>query len=112
LQSSGVYVLYRDERPYYVGQTRRTLFQRLHDHANKSPDAYFGFWNSFSAFAVHKDDLNEVEAILIAAMPTENSKKPKLKPIPLPKEVANIFAARRRIDADRPESNLGYFEKE
>ena len=102
LRKPGVYILYRDEHPYYVGQASNTLFSRLHDHANKSTDAYFNFWNSFSAFAVPKEHLDEVEAILIAAMPTANSSNPRYKPIPLPKEIVRILAARRRIDAESP----------
>lgn len=102
LWKSGVYFLYRDEHPYYVGQASGTLFSRLHDHANKSTDAYFNFWNSFSAFAVPRGHLGEVEAILIAAMPTANSSKPWYKPVPLPKMIVKILAERRRIDAEHP----------
>ncbi len=102
LWEPGVYVLYRDEHPYYIGQASKKLFNRLHDHANKSTDTYFSFWNSFSAFAVPKEHLNEVEAVLIAAVPTANSAKPKFKPVPLPKKIGRILAARRRIDAENP----------
>lgn len=112
LGKSGVYVLYRDEHPYYVGQASGRLFSRLHDHANKSTDTYFNFLNSFSAFAVHKDHLDEVEAILIAAMPTANSTKPKFIPLPLQKEIVKIFAERRKIVADQPRSNVGYSANE
>jgi hypothetical protein len=57
LQKQGVYVLFRDDVPYYVGQARtRNLFDRLHDYANKSTDKYYSFWNFFSAlFAQTKD---------------------------------------------------------
>lgn len=102
LWEPGVYILYRDEHPHYVGQASNTLFSRLHDHANKSTDAYFNFWNFFSAFAVPRKHLDEVEAILIAAMPTANSSNPRYKPIPLPKEIVRILAGRRRIDAENP----------
>lgn len=112
LWNPGVYVLYRDEHPYYVGQASNKLFSRLHDHANKRTDTYFNFWDSFSAFAVPTDHLNEVEAILIAAMPTANSSKPKFKPVPLPKQIVKIFAERRKIDADQPRSNVGYSANE
>lgn len=47
LREPGVYVLYRDEQPYYVGKTTKSLFSRIHSHANKSTDTYYHFWNSF-----------------------------------------------------------------
>lgn len=73
----GVYVLYRDEVPYYIGQAK-VLYSRLHDHANKSTDRYFNFWNFFSAFVVSdKRHIPDIERILIAAMPTTNSSMPK-----------------------------------
>lgn len=102
LWNPGVYVLYRDEHPYYVGRASNMLFSRLHDHANKRTDTYFNFWNSFCAFAAPNGYLDAVEAILIAALPTANSSKPKYKPVPLPKENGQIFAERGRIDADHP----------
>jgi len=102
LWEPGVYTLYRDDHPYYVGQASGRLFSRLHDRANKSTEAYFKFWNSFSAFSVLPTHLDEVEAILIAAMPTANSKKPKFKPVPLPKKLVRVLAESRRIDAETP----------
>jgi excinuclease UvrABC nuclease subunit len=57
LREPGVYILYRDDLPYCVGKAR-TLFQRLHDHANKATDRYFQLWNRFSAF-VTKDQGHE-----------------------------------------------------
>lgn len=98
----GVYVLYRDEHPYYVGQASKQLFKRLHAHANQSSDRYFSFWDSFSAFAVPKKHLDEVEAVLIATVPTANSANPRLNPDRLPKEIVRILTARRRIDAEHP----------
>ncbi|MHB8655076.1 MAG: GIY-YIG nuclease family protein [Terriglobia bacterium] len=102
LQKTGVYVLYRDDLPYYVGQTNRPLFERIHDHANKTTDKYYQLWNFFSAFDVPRKHLDEVEAILIAAMPTANSAEPKIPPVALPPDVRRILAYRRRIDADDP----------
>ncbi len=73
LRNPGVYILYRDEHPYYIGKIKRLLFSRLHDHANKSTDTYFNFWNYFSVFVVpDKAHVDEVEAILIASMLTAN----------------------------------------
>jgi hypothetical protein len=84
LRSPGVYVLYRDERPYYIGKATKALFNRLHDHASKSTDKYFNLWNYFSAFVVDREHIADVEGILIAAMPTANSAAPKIKQIAVP----------------------------
>src|SRR5271170_4715899 len=77
LEGPGVYILYRDDEPYYIGQATK-LRSRLWGHAIQAESRYFHFWNFFSAFAVpsprHRDEL---EGILIAAMPTANSAKPK-----------------------------------
>jgi hypothetical protein len=102
LRGTGVYVLYRDDRPYYIGQTRRPLFERLHDHANKSSDKWYSLWNFFSAFEVPNQHVDEVEAILIAAIPTANSARPSIPPVELPREIRRTLAERRRIDADGP----------
>src|ERR1700761_1768276 len=51
LQRPGVYVLYRDDTPYYVGKAQK-LRQRLHIWATKTGSAHFHHWNFFSAFAI------------------------------------------------------------
>ncbi len=102
LGGPGVYVLYRDEHPYYIGQASRTLLKRLHAHANVSGDRYFTFWNSFSAFAVPRKHLDEVEAVLIAAVPTANSANPRLNPARLPRRIVKILKEHRQIDTDDP----------
>jgi hypothetical protein len=79
LRNPGVYILYRDDKPYYIGKTKKTLFRRLKNHALNPNGRRYNFWNYFSAFVI-KDDtdhIDEVEAILISAMPTANSAKPK-----------------------------------
>lgn len=86
LDSPGVYVLYRDEHPYYVGQTRTArLYVRIWNHANKPQARLFNFWNFVSAFVVpeqsHRDEL---EALLITTMTTANKATPKLKRITFP----------------------------
>jgi hypothetical protein len=87
LREPGVYVLYRDGQPYYVGKTTQSLFSRIHSHTNKSTDTYYHFWNFFSAFAVPtKSNINEVERILITALPTANAANPRIKQIALPGE--------------------------
>ncbi len=98
LNSSGVYVLYRDEHPYYVGKTINKLFNRIYDHANKPKDRYYNFWNFFSAFVVSEEKLiDEVEGILIAAMPTDNSAIRRIKKIHLPNNVARKIRNQRII---------------
>ena len=99
LRMPGVYVLYRDDVPYYIGQAG-TLYKRLHDHANKSTDRYFNFWNFFSAFVSEKKYLKEIEKILIAAMPTANSSKPKMHRVKMPSSVGKRIREIRRHEAD------------
>jgi hypothetical protein len=97
LKNPGVYILYRDDHPYYIGKTKRSLFSRLHAHANMSTDRYFNFWNYFSVFVVpDKSHVDEVEGILIASMTTANSAVPKIKQIRLPTNVAKILRAARQ----------------
>jgi uncharacterized protein YyaL (SSP411 family) len=96
LTKPGVYVLYRDEHPYYIGKATSSLFRRLHDHANKSTDKYFNLWNYFSAFVVDEKHIDEVEGILIAAMPTANSAAPKINQIRVPEKVAKILRKARQ----------------
>ncbi len=97
LKLPGVYILYRDDHPYYVGKTKRSLFSRLHAHANLSSDRYYNFWNYFSVFVVpDKNHVDEVEGILIASMPTANSAVPRIKQIRIPARVAKILRLARR----------------
>jgi hypothetical protein len=78
LEGPGVYILYRNDEPYYIGQARN-LRHRLWTHATKADGRYFHFWNFFSAFKVKKQNINAIEGILIAAMPTAaNNANPKL----------------------------------
>ncbi len=93
LKGPGVYILYRNETPYYIGQATR-LHQRLWGHARRPQRRYFHFWNFFSAFAVEEKGLrNELEGILIASMPTANSAKPKLEHEPMPSSVSKMLLA-------------------
>jgi hypothetical protein len=78
LNKAGVYILYRDEVPYYIGKTKKPLVKRLRSHALRPNSRRYNFWNYFSAFEIEDEShMNEVEAILISAMPTANSSKPK-----------------------------------
>ena len=82
LKKPGVYILYRDDQPFYVGQAKRRLRSRLRAHANNVGSVRSYFWNYFSAFIVENPDhIDEVEAILISAMPSviSNSSTPKFE---------------------------------
>src|SRR5258708_32421420 len=91
LKESGVYILYRDETPYYIGKATRTLFSRLHSHSNQSTDPYFNFWNYFSFFVVpDPNHVDEIEGILIASTPTANVALPKISRVKLPASIARV----------------------
>jgi hypothetical protein len=95
LHGPGVYILYRDDVPYYVGRATK-LATRLHDHANKSTDRYFNFWNFFSVFVVpNGEHVAEVEGILIASMTTTNRAVPRIERIELPKDLVKALKDRR-----------------
>ena len=102
-KEKGVYVLYRDEHPYYIGKSGDSLFARLRGHAVNPRRRYYNFWNYFSAFAVpDKKGRDELEGILIAAMPTANGAKPRFGAKErLPKPVSNLMKKLRqaRIEA-------------
>jgi len=101
LDNPGVYVLYRDDVPHYVGQATK-LRQRLFLHACIPGSPYYNFWNFFSVFAIKdKAHRNEIEAILIAAMPTANSAKPRLERQPFPKSLRDMLRRIRQAKVDR-----------
>lgn len=85
LDFPGVYVLYRDEHPYYVGQTKGRLYRRIWSHANRPQTRYFNFWNFVSAFVVPEGKhVDQVEGVLITTMPTVNRATPKIKRVQFP----------------------------
>lgn len=90
LNQPGVYVLYRDGVPYYVGQAA-TLRRRLWEHSCSPATRYHNFWNHFSVFIIKSPPLrNQIEGVLIASMPTANGAKPKLKRAKLPDMVSKM----------------------
>jgi hypothetical protein len=96
----GVYVLYRDDIPYYIGQATK-LRQRLWLHAGSPGARYSNFWNYFSAFVIREKKMrDEIEGILIAAMPTANSAKPKLKRAKFPVVVSRMVRRIRKYQAN------------
>lgn len=87
LSKPGVYVLYRDEIPYYVGKAV-VLRERLLRHANRYGSKHYLFWNYFSMFVVRNSRARaQLESFLIAAMPTANGAKPRIRKEPLPLRV-------------------------
>ena len=96
----GVYVLYRDDVPYYVGRATK-LCGRLKHHATEPRGRYYNFWNFFSVFVIEdKDTRNLIEGILIAAMPTANGAKPRLKRESFSASVRKIIHEIRRSNAN------------
>lgn len=92
LSQPGVYVLYRADEPYYIGKTGKPLFKRLCQHALRPNSRRYNFWNYFSAFEIKgAEHRNEVEAILITAMPTANSSHPKFHRKRLNRDIARLL---------------------
>jgi hypothetical protein len=100
IDQPGVYVVYRDDIPYYIGQATR-LRQRLWAHAGSAGGRYCNFWNYFSAFVIREPKMrDEIGGILIAAMPTANSAKPRLKRAKFPHVVRQMVRRIRRYRAN------------
>jgi len=97
LEKPGVYVLYIDDVPHYIGKATRRLADRLFNHSKQPGDKYYNFWNFFSAFEVPKPYIDQIEAVLIAAMPTANSASPRIRPIKIPTKAKKALAKRRQI---------------
>ena len=97
LKKAGVYILYRDDKPYYIGQARN-LFKRLVGYARNPNNSHFNFWNHFTAFVVSEPKyLDDIEAILIRAMPfADNSSKPKISKIKIPSSVSGRIRVKRQ----------------
>src|ERR1700677_1544775 len=92
----GIYVLYRNAIPYYVGKASKNVVYRLQDHANKPSDTYYHNWNFFAFFLMQTNFLDMVESILISAMPTANGAKTRFKEhLKLQKEIEKILKNRQ-----------------
>lgn len=92
LNQPGVYVLYKNDEPYYIGKTGKGIVRRLSQHALRPDARRYNFWNYFSAFQIsNPDHRDEVEAILIAAMPTANSSRPKFQRKKLDRTIAKLL---------------------
>ncbi len=93
LSKPGVYVLYRNEIPYYVGKAA-VLRNRLWPHANRHGSKHYLFWNYFSVFVVQDPTARgQLESFLIAAMPTANGAKPRIRKAQLPLYVRQYLHA-------------------
>ena len=104
LRQPGVYILYRDNQPYYVGRATKSIYARMTHHARKPQSRYYNFWNFFSAFIVPQAHIHDVEGILIAAFPTENSATPRFRRLRLPLSVAKLIHNRRLITEKNSEA--------
>jgi hypothetical protein len=92
LRKPGIYILYRDGVPYYIGKATK-MRNRLWQHAWNPKTRHYNLWNFFSFFVVENpDQRDEIEGILIAAMPTANSARPKLPREQLPKKSRGCYA--------------------
>jgi|ERR1700694_917939 len=92
LKTPGVYVLYRDDEPYYIGKTGQTIVRRLSQHALRPDARRYNFWDYFSAFPISNLKLRGyVEAVLISAMPTANSARPKFRRQKLGGNIAKLL---------------------
>ena len=102
LKRPGVYVLYVDDRPYYIGKTDKSVYNRLHRHANNVGERYYRYWNYFSVFFVDSTKhLGDVEGILIAAIPrAANSATPNFDKMKLPRKFTNLLSRIHRISID------------
>jgi hypothetical protein len=95
LNTSGVYVLYNNNEPCYVGKATN-IRRRLNAHANAVNSRLYRGWNCFSAFFVRDTkQMAEVEGILIAAMPTANGARPRLPKHKVPLPVRRIMKSLR-----------------
>src|SRR3974377_538993 len=110
LAQPGVYVLYLEGVPYYVGQADM-LRSALAAHARVPQSHYFRHWNYFSAFVVDKKDLDAIDANLIAALPTVNGRK-LLKKEPFPPELTEMMNEIQLAKANPESGAIAPLDKE
>jgi hypothetical protein len=100
LTKPGIYILYQDGIPYYIGKATR-MRSRLWQHAWNPRARHYNLWNFFSFFVVEdRDQRDEIEGILIAAMPTANSARPKLPREQLGEEITTMLREIRQSHAN------------
>ena len=60
----GIYVLYRDNRVYYIGLSKSSLRRRIRAHATK--DRHKGKWNTYSFYQIGRTKfIKDIESLLI-----------------------------------------------
>lgn len=97
LREAGVYILYRDDIPYYIGQAK-SLGGRLYGHARRPTSRRYHFWNYVSVFTVaEREKRSEIEALLIAAFPTANGAKPTMEEHRLDRDILKFLHAIRPV---------------
>ncbi|MBZ5610351.1 MAG: GIY-YIG nuclease family protein [Acidobacteriia bacterium] len=103
LGKTGVYVLYREDVPYYIGRGKN-LRSRLWVHANVPRARNYNFWTHFSVFVPNDPERHkEIEAVLIAAMPTtRNNAQPDMINVPFPKKATELLRVRHSSKQPAP----------
>lgn len=98
----GIYVLYKGDEVYYVGQTNSS-FWRLWTHFKRSANA--GKWDKFSVFRFNAKHLDSIETLLLhISKPKGNTNIPR---IPKDREFTNVLrkeakeARRKAIKLER-----------
>lgn len=100
LNKSGVYILYREDKPHYIGKGmgQKGVFARIKSHATKPDNKRFNFWTHFSAYIVDKKYVDAVESILINAIPlAANDVKPRHEKIKIPKDIKAAILDLKKI---------------
>ena len=68
---AGIYVLYKRNKPYYVGQASKNLFGRIRWHFK---DRHKGKWDSFSVYIIRRVKyLDDIEALLHRTVATKGN---------------------------------------
>ncbi|OQY84560.1 MAG: hypothetical protein B6D41_15480 [Chloroflexi bacterium UTCFX4] len=75
----GIYILFKGDKPYYVGMSKTSLRRRLKNHALK--DHHRGQWDKFSFYQVPRQQyIKDIETLLIRVIrPPGNKVRGKYK---------------------------------
>lgn len=93
-QKPGIYILYQNGQPYYVGQAKN-LWYRIRNHAINQNAKHYHLWTHFSAFILaDTHHINELEGLIIAAFGSgiANNSRRRTKRILLPKDAVKRLA--------------------
>ena len=73
---SGIYVLYKDDKVYYIGKAT-SGFWRLYGHFKRTK--HIGKWNKFSIFRFKTRNLTAIETLLLhVSKPKGNTSIPRI----------------------------------